>query len=80
MIVSHACKLIFLKTEKTAGTAIEAALSELCGPHDVITPFREESEIELRQVFEAEDFGDALPPEERAREERMRAQMEAAKK
>jgi hypothetical protein len=48
MIVSHACKLIFLKTEKTAGTAIEAALSELCGPHDVITPFREESEIERK--------------------------------
>ena len=48
MIVSHACKFIFLKTEKTAGTAIEAALSELCGPHDVVTPFREESESERK--------------------------------
>jgi hypothetical protein len=44
MIVSHKHKFIFIKTKKTAGTAIEAALSELCGPSDVITPFREESE------------------------------------
>ncbi|HUU67665.1 MAG TPA: sulfotransferase family 2 domain-containing protein [Methyloceanibacter sp.] len=44
MIVSHKHKFIFLKTKKTAGTAIESALSELCGPDDVITPYREESE------------------------------------
>jgi hypothetical protein len=44
MILCHRHKFIFLKTEKTAGTALEAALSELCGPEDVITPFREESE------------------------------------
>ena len=44
MIVSHKHKFIFLKTKKTAGTAIEAALSELCGPDDVITPYREASE------------------------------------
>ena len=44
MIVSHAHKFIFIKTKKTAGTAIEAALSELCGPDDVITPYRAESE------------------------------------
>ena len=31
-----------------------------------------ESEIEIRQVFEAEDFGDALTPELRAQEERLR--------
>ena len=31
MIISHEHKFIFLKTKKTAGTAIEAALSELCG-------------------------------------------------
>ena len=48
MIISHECRFIFLKTEKTAGTAIEAALSELCGPRDVITPFREESEGERK--------------------------------
>ena len=32
-----------------------------------------ESEIEIRQVFEAEDFGAALTPEVRAAEERLRA-------
>ena len=33
----------------------------------------QEGEIELRQVFEAEDFGAEFTPEERAREERLRA-------
>ena len=33
-----------------------------------------ESEIEIRQVFEAEDFGPELTPELRAQEERLRAQ------
>jgi hypothetical protein len=33
-----------------------------------------ESEIEIRQVFEAEDFGPAMTPELRAQEERLRAQ------
>jgi hypothetical protein len=39
-------------------------------------PFGEgpESEIEIRQVFEAEDFGEALTPELREQEERIRAQ------
>jgi hypothetical protein len=32
-----------------------------------------ESDIEIRQVFEAEDFGDALTPELREAEERLRA-------
>ena len=35
-------------------------------------PFRE-GEVEIRQVFEAEDFGEALTPELRAQEERQRA-------
>ena len=38
MIVSHQHRFIFLKTKKTAGTSIELALSELCGPLDIITP------------------------------------------
>ncbi len=37
-------------------------------------PFDGESEIEIRQVFEAEDFGDALTPELRGREEHLREQ------
>jgi hypothetical protein len=35
-------------------------------------PFDGEGEIEIRQVFEADDFGAALTPELRAREERLR--------
>ena len=35
-----------------------------------------ESEIEIRQIFETEDFGDALTPELRAQEERLRTQAE----
>ena len=38
-------------------------------------PMPGDSEIEIRQVFEAEDFGDALTPELRAQEERLRAQV-----
>src|SRR5215813_9895966 len=36
----------------------------------------EEAEIEIRQVFEAEDFGPALTPELREQEERLRSQVE----
>lgn len=34
-----------------------------------------ESEIEIRQIFEPEDFGEALTPELRAQEERLRVQV-----
>ena len=37
-------------------------------------PTGDEAEIEIRQVFEAEDFGEAFTPELRAQEERLRAQ------
>ena len=39
-------------------------------PHD------EETEVEIRQVFEAEDFGAEFTPELRQQEERIRAQAE----
>ncbi|HVK56762.1 MAG TPA: YciI family protein [Burkholderiales bacterium] len=42
-------------------------------------PTGEESEIEIRQVFEAEDFGAELTPELREQEERLREQMAAKK-
>ncbi|MFL6209997.1 MAG: YciI family protein [Pyrinomonadaceae bacterium] len=38
-------------------------------------PFDGGTEVELRQVYEAEDFGANLTPELRAQEERLRAQM-----
>ncbi len=37
-------------------------------------PMPGDSEIEIRPVFEAEDFGEALTPELREQEERLRAQ------
>jgi hypothetical protein len=39
-------------------------------------PFRE-GEVEIRPVFEADDFGDELTPELREREAQLRAQAEA---
>jgi hypothetical protein len=39
-------------------------------------PTGEESELEIRQIFEPEDFGEALTPEIRAREQRVRADIE----
>ena len=42
-------------------------------------PTGEESEIELLQVYDADDFGDAVPPEVRAQEERLRAQTDRKK-
>jgi hypothetical protein len=38
-------------------------------------PTRGDSEIEIRQVFETEDFGAELTPELRAQEERLRAEI-----
>jgi hypothetical protein len=38
-----------------------------------------EGEIEIRQVFEAEDFGAELTPELREQEERLRAQLDKKK-
>ncbi len=40
-------------------------------PHD------EDCDIEIRQVFEAEDFGEAFTPELREQEERLRQNIEA---
>ncbi|XXT16739.1 YciI family protein [Sorangium sp. So ce429] len=40
-------------------------------------PMLEDSEIEIRQVFTADDFGPALTPELREQEDRLRAQVEA---
>jgi hypothetical protein len=39
-------------------------------------PMPGDSEIEIRKIYEAEDFGDALTPELREKEERLRAQTE----
>ena len=39
-------------------------------------PHNEPGEIEIRQVFEADDFGEELTPELREQEERLRAEVE----
>jgi hypothetical protein len=39
-------------------------------------PFEEETEVELRPVFEADDFGKEFTPELREQEERIRAEVE----
>ena len=39
----------------------------------------EDSDIESRPIYEAEDLGEAFTPEERAREERLRARIEKKK-
>jgi hypothetical protein len=40
-------------------------------------PFDGGTELEIRPIFETEDFGKELTPEARAREERLRAQLES---
>lgn len=41
MIISHSHKFIFIKSLKTAGTSIEAALSGHCGGKDVVVPIND---------------------------------------
>ena len=43
-------------------------------------PHAGESEIEIRQIFESEDFGAEFTPELRAQEDRLRAQIEKQKR
>lgn len=42
-------------------------------------PMDEDSDVEIRPVFEAEDFGEEFTPELREQEERLRAQIESRK-
>jgi hypothetical protein len=41
MIISHSHKFIFIKSLKTAGTSIEAALSNYCSGDDVVVPIND---------------------------------------
>lgn len=45
MIISHKHRFIFIKTNKTAGTSVEIALSKFCGPEDVLTPISPADEV-----------------------------------
>ena len=43
-------------------------------------PMNEETDVEIRPVFEAEDFGEEFTPEAREQEERLRAEIAAKAK
>lgn len=78
MIISHTHKFIFIKSTKTAGTSIEAALSNHCGGDDVVTPLgdyefnrdasgawvhKSMNEGNYQQHDDAVTIRDTLPPE-----------------
>jgi hypothetical protein len=46
MILSHKHKFIFIKGVKVAGTSAEIALSQICGPDDIVTPITRVDERE----------------------------------
>lgn len=62
MIISHTHKFIFIKSEKTAGTSVESALSRYCSGDDVVTPIndyrhnRDENGEFLHQSMNAGEF------------------------
>lgn len=70
MIISHTHKYIFLKSEKTAGTSIEAALSQHCGADDMVTPLgdywfnRDERGRWIHSSMNAEGFSQHDPAAE----------------
>ncbi len=37
-VISHQYRFIFIKTAKTAGTSVQMALEEICGPGDICAP------------------------------------------
>lgn len=62
MIISHSHRFIFIKSRKTAGTSLEAALSNYCSGDDVVTPLgdykhnRDDSGRFVHQSLNAGDF------------------------
>lgn len=78
MIISHTHRFIFVKSLKTAGTSLEAALSQSCGGNDIVTRLgdyeynRDETgewvhksmnEGPYEQHDDAARIRDSLPPE-----------------
>lgn len=60
MIISHAHRFIFLKTQKCAGTSVEMALSMICGPDDIVTGWgRQDAELQRQLGCEPRNF--AIP-------------------
>jgi hypothetical protein len=70
VIISHSHKYIFIKSEKTAGTSVEAALSQQCGEGDMVTPLgdywfnRDEKGAWVHSSMNAEGFSQHDPASE----------------
>ena len=62
MIISHTHKYIFIKSRKTAGTSVEAALPHYCSGDDIVTPLgdyqfnRDEKNEWVHQSMNAGEF------------------------
>lgn len=62
MIISHTHKFIFIKSFKTAGTSVEAALSNYCSGNDIVTPLndyrhnRDENGRFIHKAMNAEEY------------------------
>ena len=62
MIISHSHRFIFIKSFKTAGTSVEAALSNYCSGNDIVTPLndyrhnRDENGEFIHKAMNAEEF------------------------
>lgn len=70
MIISHSHRYIFIKSEKTAGTSIEAALSKHCTGDDTVTPLgdywfnRDEKGAWIHSAMNADGFSQHDPAAE----------------
>jgi hypothetical protein len=70
MIISHSQRYIFIKSEKTAGTSVEAALSKHCTGDDMVTPLgdywfnRDEKGAWVHSAMNAEGFSQHDPAAE----------------
>ena len=72
-----------LRRDEGAGRRLLAVAGEVEGGGDrvgqALPRFQRRVEVEIRQVFEAEDFGAEFTPELREQEERLREQLAAKK-
>ncbi|MBO9713394.1 hypothetical protein [Sphingomonas sp.] len=57
MILSHRHRLVFIKGVKVASTSVEVALSQLCGPLDIVTAmFPADERLRLGTAGEARNY------------------------
>jgi len=61
MIINHTYKFIFIKTQKTASTSIEIALSSLCDENDIVTVISPKDEAIRQKLGYQGPTNDVLP-------------------